>query len=364
MTATSQVPAGPVVAFDLPRQHEAAEPAEVRGEGRDDVRLMVARRSDGSIAHLRFPAIVDVLSPGDLVVINTSGTVPAALDATRADGTRLRCHLSTRLPAGEWLIELRLPDGIGSRPFSGAEVGEVLRLPGGARLRLVDAWAPADGRLWVARLELGAPVAAYLAAHGAPVRYGHVRRAWPLGAYRTVYANEDGSAEMPSAGRAFTPELITALAARGIGVAPVVLHSGVSSPEAHEAPAPEWFRVPAATARWVDATREGGGSVVAVGTSVVRALETVADGDGRIHPGEGWTELVIGPARGVRAVDGLLTGWHEPQASHLHLLEAVTGRPFLRRCYQEALDHGYLWHEFGDLCLLLPGDETPSTPRS
>jgi S-adenosylmethionine:tRNA ribosyltransferase-isomerase len=140
-----------------------------------------------------------------------------------------------------------------------------------------------------------------------------------------------------------------------VGLAPVVLHTGVSSPEAHEAPAPEWFRVPAATARSVQQTREAGGAVVAVGTSVVRALETVSDSDGHLHPDEGWTELVIGPDRGVRVVDGLLTGWHEPQASHLDLLEAVIGRTFLRRCYREALDHGYLWHEFGDLCLLLPG---------
>jgi len=220
---------------------------------------------------------------------------------------------------------------------------------------LTEAWAPADHRLWVAILDLGRPLAAYLAAHGSPVRYGHVRRPWPVSAYRTVYATEDGSAEMPSAGRAFTPELITALVAKGVGVAPVVLHSGVSSPEAHEAPAPERFRVPSATARWVRATREGGGRVIAVGTSVVRALETLAGSGGRVRPGEGWTELVIGPTRGVRVVDGLLTGWHDPEASHLLLLEAVAGRTFLDRCYREALDQGYLWHEFGDLCLLLPG---------
>jgi S-adenosylmethionine:tRNA ribosyltransferase-isomerase len=344
----------PVVAFDLPRDHEATEPAEVRGAGRHDVRLMVAR-GEGGISHLRFADIVEVLTPGDLVVVNTSGTIPAALDAVRADGTPVRAHLSTRLPGGEWLVELRLPHGIGSRPFSRGEIGEVLRLPGGASVRLVRPWAPAERRLWVARLDLDPPLATYLAAHGAPVRYGHVRQPWPLAAYRTVYANEDGSAEMPSAGRAFTPELITALVARGVGVVPVVLHTGVSSPEAHEAPAPEWFRVPAATARSVQQTREAGGAVVAVGTSVVRALETVSDTDGRLHPDEGWTDLVIGPDRGVRVVDGLLTGWHEPQASHLNLLEAVIGRTFLRRCYREALDHGYLWHEFGDLCLLLPG---------
>jgi len=359
VTATSTVPVtttagAEVVAFDLPRDHEATEPAEIRGTGRDDVRLMVAGGAGGTITHRRFSDIVEVLAPGDLVVVNTSGTIPAALDAERSDGTRLRFHLSTRLPGRRWLAELRIPDGVGSRPFPDGRVGEVLSLPDGARARLIDAWAPADHRLWVATIDVEMPLAAYLAAHGAPIRYGHVSQAWPLAAYRTVYAGEDGSAEMPSAGRAFTPELITALVAKGVGVAPVVLHTGVSSPEAHEAPAPEWFRMPAATSRWVDATRQAGGAVVAVGTSVVRALETQADLDGRVHAGEGWTELVIGPERGVRVVDGLLTGWHEPQASHLRLLEAVAGRSFLRRCYREALDHGYLWHEFGDLCLLLP----------
>ena len=342
------------MAFELPAEREAAEPPEVRGRGRHDVRLMVARRAEGTVEHRRFPDIVDVLTPGDLVVLNTSGTVPVALVATRPDGTELRAHLSTQLPEGRWLVELRLPAGVGSRPFAGARAGEVLALPGGAAVELVRRWEPAGHRLWVADLRLPLPLPAYLAVHGAPVRYGHVRRAWPLADYRTVYATEDGSAEMPSAGRAFTPEIVTGLVARGVGVAPVVLHSGVSSPEAHEAPAPEWFRVPPATARWVNATREGGGAVVAVGTTVVRALETVSDASGRARPGEGWTELVVGPERGVRAVDGLLTGWHEPEASHLRLLAAVAGPDLLDRCYREALARGYLWHEFGDLCLILP----------
>ena len=345
--------AGPV-AFELPVEREAREPAEVRAKGRDDVRLMVARRREGTVIHRRFTDIVEVLAPGDLVVLNTSGTVAAALAATRGDGTELRAHLSTALPEGRWLVELRLPAGIGSRPFSDGRAGDTFSLPGGGALRLVRPWEPAGHRLWVAELDLPLPAPAYLAAHGAPVRYSHVRRPWPLTAYRTVYATEDGSAEMPSAGRAFTPEIVTALVARGVGVAPVVLHSGVSSPEAHEAPAPERFRVPPHTARWLNATREGGGRVVAVGTTVVRALETVADAAGRARPGEGWTELVIGPERGVRLVDGLLTGWHEPEASHLKLLEAVAGGELLDRCYREARAHGYLWHEFGDLCLLLP----------
>jgi S-adenosylmethionine:tRNA ribosyltransferase-isomerase len=340
--------------FELSAEHEAREPAEVRAGGRDDVCLMVASRSEGSVVHRRFADIVEVLVPGDLVVLNTSGTVAAALVGTRDDGTELRAHLSTPLPEERWLVELRLPAGVGTRPFSDGRAGEELHLGGGAVLRLVRPWEPAGHRLWVAELDLPVPLPAYLAAHGAPVRYGHVHRPWPLRAYRTVYATEDGSAEMPSAGRAFTPEIVTALVARGVGVAPVVLHTGVSSPEAHEAPAPERFRVPPATARWINATREGGGRVVAVGTSVVRALETVADASGRARPGDGWTELVVGPERGVRLVDGLLTGWHEPEASHLRLLEAVAGEDLLDRCYREALARKYLWHEFGDLCLLLP----------
>ena len=353
MTAVTDAPG---IAFPLPPELEAAEPAEVRGGGRDDVRLMVARRAEGTITHHRFPEIVDVLRPGDLLVINTSRTLPAALAARRADGTALRLHFSSRLPGGRALVELRRPEGVGSLPFADADVGEVLTLPAGATVRLVAAWEEGTHRLWVAQLsaDLAESPFAYLAANGAPVRYRHADRPWPLWAYQTVYAREDGSAEMPSAGRAFTAGILTRLVARGVGVAPVVLHAGVSSPEAHEAPAPEWFRVPPATARWVDATRAGGGAVVAVGTSVVRALETVADTAGHARPGEGWTELLVGPGRGVRLVDGLLTGWHEPEASHLRLLEAVAGRDLLLRSYREALEHRYLWHEFGDLHLLLP----------
>ncbi len=344
----------PGLEFHLPPALEAREPAEVRGRGRDDVRLMVARRRDRAITHHRFPEIVDVLRPGDLVVVNTSRTLAAAVPAQRTDGTELRLHFSSRLPGGRALVELRRPDGVGSTPFTEGRIGEVLVLPAGATARLVSEWDDSAHRLWVAEVSLPTSPFAYLAAHGAPVRYRHVDRPWPRWVYQTVYATEDGSAEMPSAGRAFTPSIITRLVARGVGVAPIVLHAGVSSPEANEEPAPEWFRVPAATARWIDATRVGGGAVVAVGTSVVRALETVADSAGRAHPGEGWTELLVGPERGVRLVDGLLTGWHEPEASHLRLLEAVAGRELLRRSYAEALEHRYLWHEFGDLHLILP----------
>jgi S-adenosylmethionine:tRNA ribosyltransferase-isomerase len=132
------------------------------------------------------------------------------------------------------------------------------------------------------------------------------------------------------------------------------LHTGVASLESGELPYPEYFKVPTATAHRVNAARRDGGRVIAVGTTVVRALETVVDRSGKVHPGNGWTDMIVTPARRVRSVDGLLTGWHEPEASHLAMLEAIAGPKLLERSYTVALEEGYLWHEFGDVHLVLP----------
>ncbi|MGI8810560.1 MAG: S-adenosylmethionine:tRNA ribosyltransferase-isomerase [Acidimicrobiales bacterium] len=350
MTAT--LTERPPIVFDLPRELEAHEPPEARGLARDDVRLLVSR-PDTAPVHGRFRALPDILEPGDLLVVNTSATLPASLDATRPDGSVVELHLSTPLPAGLWVVELRQPARPGTLPFRADVSGETLAVAGGGRVELLARY-PRSGRLWVAVVHVPDDLHAYLAVHGRPIRYGHVDRDWPLSAYQTVYANEPGSAEMPSAGRAFTAELITALVARGIGVSPIVLHAGVGSLETGELPAPEPFKVPATTAQRVNATRANGGRVIAVGTTVVRALETVADAGGVAHPGEGWTEVIITAQRGIRVIDGLLTGWHEPAASHLLMLEAVAGRQMLDEAYRAALAGGYLWHEFGDLHLLLP----------
>lgn len=342
--------------FRLPPELEASEPPEARGLARDEVRLMVSRPG-GEVAHARFRELPEFLDPGDLLVVNTSETMKAALDARREDGAPLELRLSTRLPAGLWTVELRRPAGGATGPFRGASGGEVLSLPGGGTVALHAPYRHADGsespRLWVATLELPAPLGEYLERHGRPIRYGYVNEEWPISYYRTVYATESGSAEMPSAGRAFTPELITRLVARGVQVAPLVLHTGVSSLESDEPPYEEFYRLPPATARLANAAREAGGRVVAVGTTVVRALETAADGRGVVHPGEGWTGLVVTPERGVRAVDALVTGLHEPRSSHLAMLEAFVSREHLQEAYAEALRGRYLWHEFGDLHLIL-----------
>lgn len=356
MTALATRP-DDVLDFALPPDLDAEAPPEAGGRARDEVRLLVAERADGSVRHGRLRELPALLDPGDLLVVNTSAIVPAALPATRPDGTVLRAHLSGPLPdRSGWLVELRRPAGPGSRPYKGGRAGERLALPGGAHLDLRRPYrAPAgEGpRMWEAALALPGPVTAYLERYGHPIRYRTSGPLWPVDAYQTVFADEPGSAESPSAGRAFSPRLVTALVTAGVGIAPLRLHTGVSSLEAGEAPYPERYRVPAATAERVNDARAHGHRVIAVGTTAARALETVTDARGRAAPGEGWTDLEITPERGVRALDGLLTGWHEPRSSHLRLLEAVAGRALLRSSYTAALDAGYRWHEFGDLHLIL-----------
>jgi S-adenosylmethionine:tRNA ribosyltransferase-isomerase len=331
---------------------EATEPPEARGITRDAVRMMVARRRDLSIVHAHAHDLPLYLDEGDLVVVNTSGTLAAALDALGEDGTPLVVHLSQRLPAGLWLVELRRPNGRATEPWFEEPPGQTLQLIGGGEIRLATRFE-SSRRLWVATLDLPDPILTYLAVHGRPIRYGYVTRDWPLDTYQNVYAREPGSAEMPSAGRPFTPELVTRLVAKGVGVTPIVLHTGVSSLEANEHPYPEWYRVPPSTASRINEARGHGNRVVAIGTTVVRTLESVVDRERVVHTGEGWTDVVVTPERGAHAVDGLLTGWHEPEASHLQMLEAIAGRPLLDVSYAAASAEGYLWHEFGDVHLIL-----------
>ncbi|MGC5009473.1 S-adenosylmethionine:tRNA ribosyltransferase-isomerase [Streptosporangium sp. DT93] len=383
--------------FTLPPELEAHEPPEARGLARDGVRLLVSDRDTGRVAHHTFTDLPDLLGPGDLLVVNNSGTLPAAV---RLD--RLAVHFSTEREDGTWLVELRRrrePDGSGAggllsasgtptasnksnrsnkshmsstpggsggfgdpggpgwagEPYRGGAAGEWLPLPGGATLRLLGRETP---RLW--RASLDREVTGYLRRHGVPIRYSYVDRDWPLDDYQTVFGVRPGSAEMPSAGRPFTTALVTSLVSRGVGIAPITLHTGVASPERDEPPFPEWFEVPGPTARQVELTRASGGRVIAVGTTVVRALESAVAPDGRLRASSGRTSHLVTPQTGVRAVDGLLTGLHEPRSSHLLMLSAIAGRDLLSRSYAAALAEGYLWHEFGDVHLIAGGPASQS----
>lgn len=339
-----------IVEFTLPAEFEAHAPPEARGLPRDGVRMLVSRAASGTISHHRFADLPRLLLPGDLLVVNTSRTLPAAVLA----GPDLTVHFSTGLPDGSWLVEARIPAGKSSLPNAPVTAGQVITMPGGAGLTLLG---QATTRLWRARLS-GA-VVPYLLRHGQPIRYSYAGSRWPLRDYQTVFGRSPGSAEMPSAARPFSKSVVTDLVARGVTFAPITLHCGVSSLEADEDPYPEQYDVPPATARLVNLTRQSGGRVIAVGTTVVRALETAtAARPGPAGPGieakAGWTSHVVTPDTGVRVLHGLLTGLHEPRSSHLRMLAAFHDQDLLRRCYDAALSSGYLWHEFGDVHLLLP----------
>jgi S-adenosylmethionine:tRNA ribosyltransferase-isomerase len=339
-----------VAEFTLPADLEAHAPAEARGLPRDGVRMMVSRRhlagsADHAITHHRFTDLPGLLRPGDLLVVNNSRTLPAAVPA----GPDLTIHFSTARPDGSWLVEPRIPAGESSLPSVDQPLPEVIALPGGATLTLAGR---ATARLWRARLSTA--VVPYLLRHGEPIRYSYAGQRWPLESYQTVFGRLPGSAEMPSAARPFSPAVVTDLVARGVTFAPITLHCGVSSLEAGEDPYPEQYDVPPATARLVNLTRQSGGRVIAAGTTVVRALETAALAAVPIGAQAGWTSHVVTPETGLRVVDGLLTGLHEPRSSHLRMLAAFHGEDLLRDCYEAALTDGYLWHEFGDVHLLLP----------
>jgi S-adenosylmethionine:tRNA ribosyltransferase-isomerase len=336
--------------FDRPDELQATAPPEAEGHRRDDVRLLVST-PDGH-THTMFRELPTFLEPGDLIVVNDSATLPASLAATGDVGSFV-LNVSTRFGSKLWLTEPRwATDRPGPLPLRPGDRIMACDQP----VRLVSAYPGAE-RLWFARGDL----AHAMNRCGRPIRYGYVDREQPLTAYQTLFAKAPGSAEMPSAARPFTPSVVNALRGRGVGIAQVRLHTGVSSleietedVEQHTLP-PEPFRVTQQTADAVNAAHESGNRVVAIGTTVVRALESAWSPDEqRVVARAGYTRLLIHPGRGVFAVDGLLTGFHDPGASHLAMLYAVAGRDLVRDGYEQAIRERYLWHEFGDSHLLLP----------
>lgn len=342
------------VDFVLPYELAAHEPPEARGLNRDEVKLMVSKTSDDSIVNTCFFHFPEYLERGDVLVVNTSATISAAFESGD-----ITLNLSTPVSDTRWVVELRRNTVKGTAPLLDANAGNVIPLPGGGTARLLeplvnDHDGPRKVRLWVAELELPTDVLTFAKHHGTPVRYDYVPGRWPLSYYQTVFSYDPGSAEMPSAGRGFTRDIVARLRQKGVTIVPIVLHTGVSSLEADEAPYPERYRVPAATANAVNAARARGSRVIAVGTTVVRAIETVAQKNGAVQAGHGWTDLVITPERGVRSIDAILTGLHAPRATHLSMLEAFATTEHLSLAYDNALSERYLWHEFGDLHLILP----------
>jgi S-adenosylmethionine:tRNA ribosyltransferase-isomerase len=346
----------PTTRFPVPAESTAPAPAEHRGVARDGVRLLVAR-TPADVRHRVFSDLPEELAPGDLVVVNTSATIAAESDGTSTSRGAVVVHVATHLDDGTWVVELRTAPHA-ERAILDAEPGEVVTLDG-ATVTLVAPYPRAHSsptgvgnRLW--RAAVSGDLPATLGSTGRPIAYGYLDHRYPLADYQTVFGIDPGSAEMPSAARPFTAELVTRLIAKGIGLSPVTLHTGLSSQEAGEAPQAERYDVPQVTAEAVNATKARGGRVVAVGTTVTRALETVVGADGRVYASSGWTERVVSRDDPARVVDGLITGWHDPEASHLMLVESVAGAELTQAAYDAAVRAGYLWHEFGDSALLLP----------
>ena len=340
--------------FDRPDALQATAPPEARGRRRDDVRLLVS--TPHGHHHAKFRDLPRFLEPGDLIVVNDSATLPASL-AARGDADHgigaFVLNVSTRFGPKLWLTEPRWAvDRPGPLPLHPGD--RILACD--QKVRVVSEYPGAE-RLWFVEGDL----ANAMTRCGQPIRYGYVDREQPLTAYQSIFAKAPGSAEMPSAARPFTPAVVRDLQERGVDVATIRLHTGVSSLEIetedieeHTTP-PEPFRVPAATANAVNAARQDGRRVVAIGTTVVRALESAwSPEEQRVVPRTGFTRLLVHPGRGVFVVDGLLTGFHDPGASHLAMLYAVAGRDLVRDGYEQAIRERYLWHEFGDSHLLLP----------
>ncbi|HEY2476345.1 MAG TPA: S-adenosylmethionine:tRNA ribosyltransferase-isomerase [Candidatus Cybelea sp.] len=321
---------------------EATEPPEYRGIARDGVRMLVTDRRARSNTHAHFYDLPSLLRPGDLLVVNDSATVPAALVAHRRDGSSLRLHVSTKIDERLWMVEPRGP----------IETGEVLALPGGGAVTILTAVEPERPRLWYASFALPASMYAYLTEFGVPITYGYLHRGFPLAEYQTLFARSTGSSEMPSAARPFTPRVVARLRDCGVEIATVTLHCGVASFESPERPGTERFVVSADAAVQVNAARREGRRVVAVGTTVVRALESAAS-DEELIASAGWTDLFVDETHRIKAVDALLSGFHDANATHLSMLGAFIDRELLESAYAQAAELGYFYHEFGDIHLIV-----------
>ena len=332
------------LAFNLPQEHEARRPPEARGLARDGVSLLVSDSRTQTHTSAAFTDIARYLDEGDLLVVNDSATIPAAIDARRTNGSEITLHFSTRISESTWIVE--------PRNAGFAAIGERFALPADGIVELLTPVHRAHPRLWFARVQLPAPPREYLQRYGRPIAYGYLDGRYPIETYQTIFGRKPGSVEMPSAARPFSLRVLDSLYRRSVNVAAVTLHCAVSSPETHEPPLDERFEVPRWTSNVVNATRASGGRVIAVGTTVVRAIESATDVSGIVRPAQGWTSHIVDAEHPPRAIDGLLTGFHEPRASHLLMLEAFTSREFLASAYDKALSEGFLWHEFGDLHLM------------
>jgi S-adenosylmethionine:tRNA ribosyltransferase-isomerase len=359
-TTTTAVSFYSPFSFTLSMELVAKEPPERRGIARDAVRLMVIDRSEYRIYHTHFYEIGKFLLPGDLMVFNASRTIPASLVGyVQPAGPLIEVRLAEHLADGSWLALLRCQQG--DNPFScGTSKGIQIEFAQGLVATVYNQDERIQ-RLWkIGFSKSSNELLESIYRIGQPIRYEYVSEPWDLDYYQTIYATNPGSAEMPSAGRPFTWKLLFDLKRNGIKMAYISLHTGLSSyidPDLDQrriASEEEYF-ISSKAAEQINKTHEIGGRVIAVGTTVVRALETAAlySNKGNVKALHSYTRLHIDANHRLKVVDGLLTGLHEPEASHLDLLTAFLPAERIHQAYEEAIQRKYLWHEFGDMNLIL-----------
>jgi S-adenosylmethionine:tRNA ribosyltransferase-isomerase len=331
--------------FLLPPEQIAQYPAERR----EASRLLVMDRATGALRHRAFSDLPDLVTSGDALVVNETRVFPARLRGRRAGGGEAEFLLLHPEPGAAGLWRALARPGARLKPGRSVEIGAELS---------VEVVESTEGGERLVRLHTP------LALEDAFERYGEIplppyvkRKAEEADRerYQTVYARATGSVAAPTAGLHFTPGILAALEEKGVRVVRILLHVGVGTfrPVEGEDPAThvmhsEWFSVPAAAAEEINATRAAGGAIWAVGTTSVRTLESVADEQGRIAAGDGWTDLFIRPPYRFRAVDRLITNFHLPRSTLLMLVSAFAGYDHTMAAYREAVRGGYRFFSYGD----------------
>lgn len=335
--------------FALPDDQVAQAPTARR----DASRLLVLDRASGRTAHHSFADLVDFIPPGDALVLNETRVFPARLLGRRASGAEAEVFLLHPHDGQEKVWTALVRPGAKLKPGRRVEVGPELSV------EIVDS-TPGGER--IVRLVTPLGLAEALDRYGEVPLPPYVDRSATeedRERYQTVYARERGSVAAPTAGLHFTPGMLDALQAKGVDIIRLVLHVGVGTfrPVETEDPAEhrmhsEWYQVSETAAAALNATRAAGGSVWAVGTTVTRTLESVADEEGRVHAGEGWTDIFIRPPYRFRAVDCLVTNFHLPRSTLLMLVSAFGGYEPVMAAYREAIQRGYRFYSYGDAMLL------------
>ncbi len=344
-----------IIQFEVPRHLACPRPTELRNLARDRVRLLVTAGS-GLVEHTVFRKLDNYLQKGDVLVVNTSATRASAIPIILPDDQQGMAHFSTKVNDHEWLVEVREIIGDKTVRWKEGAVEMEFQLPDGAKIRLKRKFYKEREllHLWVAEFNPGKEPEAYLAEQAQPIKYDKLHEPYPLEFYQTLFSFHPGSAEMPSAGRGFTRDLVERLLEKGVVFAPVLLHTGVSSLEEDEPPYAEYVEINPISATIINNARKQGRKIVAVGTTAVRAIESAVNETGEVLPYAGNTELVIDDSYRMRIVSGLLTGFHEPKASHLKMLQTLAGFDHIEQAYDLAVDNNYFWHQFGDLHLIFP----------